>query len=210
MMVAAAKYRMSFGVGGLMLNESIVIAQAYQPGENWASARERLLAQGASSLPKLASQTRALREVYDRIGHLSDAERHYLSVEAARDDGRQRDRDRAEQQAMMWLAVCRTYRFVHEFAVEVISERYQSWRLDLGHEVFDRFLAEKAESDPGLAALSASTCAKLRQVLFRILREVGLISVEGRIQPIWLSGRMKRLIEESNPADLQVFPGNGG
>nr|WP_244435511.1 hypothetical protein [Martelella sp. AD-3] len=42
-----------------MLNESIVIAQAYQPGENWASARERLLAQGASSLPKLASQTRA-------------------------------------------------------------------------------------------------------------------------------------------------------
>ena len=54
MMVAAAKYRMSFGVGGLMLNESIVIAQAYQPGENWASARERLLAQGASSLPKLA------------------------------------------------------------------------------------------------------------------------------------------------------------
>lgn len=200
MMVAAAKYRMSFGLGGLMLNESIVIAQAYQPGENWASARERLLAQGASSLPKLASQTRALREVYDRIGHLSDAERHYLSVEA----------DRAEQQAMMWLAVCRTYRFVHEFAVEVISERYQSWRLDLGHEVFDRFLAEKAESDPGLAALSASTCAKLRQVLFRILREVGLISVEGRIQPIWLSGRMKRLIEESNPADLQVFPGNGG
>ena len=61
MMVAAAKYRMSFGVGGLMLNESIVIAQAYQPGENWASARERLLAQGASSLPKLASQIRDLR-----------------------------------------------------------------------------------------------------------------------------------------------------
>ena len=183
-----------------MLNETLAIAQGYQLGESWASARERLLAQGASSLPKLASQTRALREVYDRIGHLSDAERDYLSTEA----------DRAEQQAMVWLAVCRTYRFIYEFAVEVISERYQSWRLDLGHEVFDRFLAEKAESDPGLAELSASTCAKLRQVLFRVLREAGLRSVAGRIQPIWLSGRMKRLIEESNPADLRVFPGNGG
>ena len=200
MMSAVSKYRMSFSVGGLMLNESLVIAHAYQPGESWASARERLLAQGASSLPKLASQTRALREVYDRIGYLSDAERQYLSDDA----------DRAEQQAMMWLAICRTYRFVYEFAVEVINERYQSWRLDLGLEVFDRFLAEKAESDPGLAELSASTCAKLRQVLFRILREAGLRSVEGRIQPIWLSERMKRLIEESNPADLQVFPGNGG
>lgn len=200
MTAAATKYRMSFGVGGLMLNESLVIAQAYRPGETWASARERLLAQGASSLPKLASQTRTLREVYDRIGHLSDAERDYLSAEA----------DRTEQQAMVWLAVCRTYRFVHEFAVEVINERYRSWRLDLGHEVFDRFLAEKVECDPSLAELSPSTSAKLRQVLFRILREAGLRSVEGRIQPIWLSERMKRLIEESNPADLRVFPGKGG
>lgn len=199
-MSAVSKYRMSFSVGGLMLNESLVIAQAYQPGESWASARERLLAQGASSLPKLASQTRALREVYDRIGYLSDAERQYLSDDA----------DRAEQQAMMWLAICRTYRFVYEFAVEVMGERYQSWRLDLGLEVFDRFLAEKAERDPGLAELSSSTCAKLRQVLFRILRETGLRSVEGRIQPIWLSGRMKRLIGENNPADLRIFPGNGG
>ena len=199
-MSAVSKYRMSFSVGGLMLNESLVIAHAYQPGESWASARERLLAQGASSLPKLASQTRALREVYDRIGYLSDAERQYLSDDA----------DRAEQQAMMWLAICRTYRFVYEFAVEVMGERYQSWRLDLGLEVFDRFLAEKTECDPSLAELSSSTCAKLRQVLFRILRESGLISVEGRIQPILLSGRMKRLIEENNPADLRIFPGNGG
>lgn len=200
MVLGVSKYRMSFSVGGLMLNESLVIAQGYQPGESWASARQRLLTQSASSLPKLASQTRALREVYDRIGHLSDTERHYLSNDA----------DRAEQQAMMWLAICRTYRFVHEFAVEVINERYQSWRLDLGHEVFDRFLAEKAECDLSLAELSSSTCTKLRQVLFRILRESGLRSAEGRIQPIWLSGRMKRLIEENNTAELRIFPGNGG
>ncbi|WP_184220683.1 DUF1819 family protein [Paenochrobactrum gallinarii] len=193
-------YRMSFSVGGLMLNESLIIAGTYQPGEQWADVRERLLGQGVSTLPKLASQTRALREVFDRIGHLSDDERHYLLTEA----------DRAEQQAMIWLSVCRSYRFVHEFAVEVLNERFLSWRLDMGQEVFDLFLAEKAEQDLSLAQLSSSTCAKLRQVLFRILREAGLLSVEGRIQPVWLSGRMKRLIEESNPADLRVFPGNGG
>lgn len=108
MMATVSKYRMSFSVGGLMLNESLAIADAYKPGETWACTRERLLAEGASSLPKLASQTRALREVYDRIGHLSNEERHYLSAEA----------DRAEQQAIVWLAVCRTYRFIYEFAVE--------------------------------------------------------------------------------------------
>lgn len=183
-----------------MLNESLLVAQDYQPGERWSSARERILAQGASSFPKLASQTRALREVYDRIGNLTDAEREYLLVDA----------DQTEQRALLWLAVCRTYRFIFEFAVEVLNERYQSWRLDLDHTAFDRFFAEKAELDPALDELTQSTVAKLRQILFRILRESGLLSGDGRIQPIWLSGRMKRLVDERNPLEMQVFPGIRG
>ena len=194
------KYRMSFSVGGLMVREGMAVAQEYRSGESWAEARERLLSEGVSSLPKLASQTRVLREIFDRIGHLTEAERCYL-LESA---------DRLEQQALMWLAVCRTYRFVREFTVEVIVERYQSWRFDLGHEVFDRFLAEKADIDQSLAELSLSTCAKLRQVLFRILRECELLSREGKIQPIWLSARMKTLIAETSSADLLIFPGNVG
>lgn len=194
-----AKYRMSFSVGGLLVKESVALAQAYRANETWPEARERLMSEGISSFPKLASQTRVLREVFDRIGHLTDAERIYL-IEVA---------DRLEQQALVWLAVCRTYRFVKEFAVEVVAERYQSWRFDLGLEVFDRFLAEKAESDQGLAKLSPSTCAKLRQVLFRIMRESELLSDDGKIQPVWLSVRMKALIEETNPADLLIFPGSG-
>ena len=197
---AQTKYRMSFSVGGLMVREGMALAQECRLGETWAEARERLLSEGVSSLPKLASQTRVLREVFDRIGHLTEAERSYL-LESA---------DRLERQALMWLAVCRTYRFVREFTVEVIVERYQSWRFDLGHDAFDRFLAEKAETDQGLAELSLSTCAKLRQVLFRIMRESEVLSSEDKIQPVWLSARMKALIEETSPADLLIFPGNGG
>lgn len=199
-MVASQKYRMSFSVGGLMLNESLAIAQSYRAGEPWGAARDRLLREGASALPKLASQTRALREVYDRIGQLTEAERLWMLEEA----------DRAGQQAMMWLAICRTYRFVREFAVEVISDRFASWRLELGHDAFDRFLAGKAEFDQSLAELSPSTCAKLRQVLFRILRESGLLSANSQIEAVWLPLRMKLLIEENSPEDLWVFPGSEG
>lgn len=200
MMATPQKYRMSFSVGGLLVKESVALVEASRPGETWPEARERLVAEGISSFPKLASRTRVLREVFDRIGHLTDAERTYLLEDA----------DRLEQQALIWLAICRTYRFVREFAVEVVAERYNSWRFDLGLEVFDRFLAEKAESDQGLAKLSPSTCAKVRQVLFRIMRESGLLSDDGKIQPIWLSVRMKVLIEETNPEDLLIFPGNRG
>lgn len=197
--IAPSKYRMSFGVGGLLVKESVALAQVCKPDETWPEARERLVAEGISSFPKLASQTRVLREVFDRITHLTDGEREFLLEDA----------DRPEQHALIWLAVCRTYRFVREFAVEVVAERYQSWRFDLGLEVFDRFLAEKAESDQGLAALSPSTRAKVRQVLFRIMRESGLLNDEGKIQTVWLSVRMKALVAETDPADLLIFPGNG-
>jgi hypothetical protein len=197
---ASKKYRMSFSVGGLQVRESVALVKACRSGETWPEARERLVAEGFSSFPKLASQTRVLREVFDRIGHLTYAERTYLLEEA----------DRLEEQALIWLAVCRTYPFIREFVVEVVSERYQSWRFELGLEAFDRFFAEKAESDQGLAKLSPSTVAKVRQVLFRIMRESGLLNEEGKIQPIWLSVRMKALIKETDPSDLLLFPGNGG
>ena len=183
-----------------MLNESLVIAQSYRAGEPWGVARDRLLREGTSALPKLASQTRALREVYDRIGQLTEAERLWMLEEA----------DRAGQQAMLWLAICRTYHFIREFAVEVIVDRFTSWRLELGLDAFDRFFAGKAELDQSLTELLPSTCAKLRQVLFRILRESGLLSHSGQIEAVWLPLRMKQLIEEHSPEDLRVFPGGEG
>ncbi|MDX0488821.1 DUF1819 family protein [Sinorhizobium medicae] len=198
-MASISKYRMSFSVGGLMVNESVALARHCHQDETWPDARARLLSEGISSFPKLASQTRVLREIFDRVSQLTPAERAYLLEDA----------DRSEQQALIWLAVCRTYTFVREFAIEVIEERFLSWRLDLGHEAFDRFLAEKAEVDTTLSELSPSTCAKLRQVLFRILRESGLLGDEGRIQQVWLSARMKALIHEQCPEDIRIFPGNG-
>lgn len=199
-MASMSKYRMSFSVGGLMVNESVALARHCHPDETWPEARARLLSESISSFPKLASQTRVLREIFDRVSQLTQEERAFLLEEA----------DRSEQQALIWLAVCRTYAFVREFAIEVIEERFLSWRLDLRHGAFDRFLAEKAEFDTTLSELSPSTCAKLRQVLFRILRESGVLSTEGRIQQIWLSTRVKTLIYEHYPEDIRIFPGNRG
>ncbi|WP_113913309.1 DUF1819 family protein [Roseovarius dicentrarchi] len=195
--IKAGKYRMSFSTGGLFVNESIVLAEHYRSGESWDDARERLLAENITALPKLASQTRSLREIYGRITRLSDDERAFLLERS----------DRQEQQAILWLAVCRTYRFIREFAVEVIQDRYQSWRLELGHETFDRFLAEKAEWNEPLTQLSPSTCAKLRQVMFRIMREAGILNGNDNIQAIWLSPGLRTLISEVDPQDLLVFPG---
>lgn len=190
-------YKMSFSTGGLFLNESLELARLHHDGEPWKETILRALDEGITSLPKSASNRRTLREISNRLLTLSVEERTYL-VEAA---------DRSDQQALLWLATCRAYRFIREFAVEVVRERYLSYQLDLPLESFDMLFEAKAEWDDNLAALSRSTRIRLRQVMFMIMRQSGIISEEDRIQTAILSTRLKNLIADKNRGELVVFPG---
>ena len=190
-------YKMSFSTGGLFLNETLAVARLHVAGEPWSVTISRALTEGATSLPKAASQRRTLREIVNRLSTLTDMERDYLLTEA----------DRGDQLALLWLATCRAYRFVREFATDVLRERYLSFQLDLPLESFDILFAAKAEWDEGLASISSSTRAKLRQVLFRMMREAHVISDDSRIQSAIVSSRLRAMLEQECPADLVLFPG---
>jgi hypothetical protein len=194
---APQSYKMSFSTGGLFLNESLEVARLHREDEDWRDTITRALGEGAASLPKAASRRRTLREIANRISTLTRDELDFFTTDA----------DRLEQQALLWLSTCRAYRFVREFAIEVIRERYLSYQLDLPLEAFDTLLDAKAEWDEGLAAINLSTRLKLRQILFRIMREAGVISEEGKIQTYYLSTRLHHLIAENRPADLAIYPG---
>lgn len=191
------KYRMSFTTGGLLINESVEIARLHKPGEAWADTVVRALSEGATLLPKAKSNRRTVREISNRLVTLSAEELAFLAGES----GRQ------EQQALLWLAVCRAYRIVREFSVEVIRERHLSYRFDLSHEAFDQFFDAKAEWDDFLASISGSTRERSRQVLFKMMREASIISESNQIQTAYLSPKVERLIRESGAGDLAVFPG---
>ncbi|WP_240652494.1 DUF1819 family protein [Alexandriicola marinus] len=190
-------YKMSFGTGGLLLNESVEVARLHVSDEPWEDTIRRAIEAGTTALPKTASNRRTLREISNRLLTLTDTERDFLIDHA----------DRADRQALLWLATCRAYRFIREFAVEVIRERYLSYQYELPLESFDILLDAKAEWDDHLASLTSSTRLKLRQVLFRIMREAGVISQAGQIQAALLSSQLKTMIEEQAPGDLAVFPG---
>jgi hypothetical protein len=190
-------YKMSFSTGGLFLNESLEVGRLHHAGEAWGDTIARALDEGTTSLPKAVSNRRTLREIVNRLSMLGDEEIRFLTDDA----GRQ------EQQYLLWLATCRAYRFVREFAVEVICDRYLSYQLDLPLERFDIFFAAKADWDDGLASISEMTRNKLRQILFRIMREAGIISADNRIQSTYLSASLRALIEVTAPTDLAVFPG---
>lgn len=190
-------YKMSFSTGGLFINESVHLARLHEVGEDWSQTISRGLSEGTAALPKTASNRRTLREIANRISCLNAEELGFLVGQA----------DRPEQEALLWVATCRAYRFIREFVVEVIQERFLSYRLDLPLDAFDHFFDSKAEWSDELASISRSTRLKLRQVLFRMLREAGVIDTADKIRPAYVTPRLRALIESQNPADIQVFPG---
>lgn len=196
-MVTKSPYKMSFSTGGLFVNESVEVARLHAGCGDWKKTIATAMADGATSLPKAASNRRSLREIVNRLSCLTNDERQFLIDEA----------DRPEQEALLWLATCRAYRFVREFAIEVIQERFLTYRPDLPLDAFDRFFESKAEWESELLDISPGTKRKLRQILFRIMRESGLIDGKGKIRPAYLSSRLHALIARHHPSDLLIFPG---
>jgi hypothetical protein len=194
--LSGTAYRMSFTVGGLFLNEALAAAMAHDRLGDWTQAQEEIQAGAAVGFRKTSSMHRAAREVVTRLKQLTEAELALL-----------RRGTREEQAALLWLAICRTYRLVGEFAVEVLQERFLSLRPELEPEAFGRFIEAKAEWQKELATLKPSTRQKLQQVLFRILREAGLWSREGQIQRMPLSKRLLATLGERNASELAFFPG---
>jgi hypothetical protein len=189
-------YLMSFGTGGLYINESVAVARLHISGADWDSTLAAAQEKGAFPVRKTSSARRSIREIVNRLRRLS-ADELALFVEG----------DRSEQAALLWLAACRAYRFIGEFAVEVLSDRFLSLRTDLTYDDFDTFLSAKEEWSPKLAALSASTRAKLRAVLFRLMREAEILSQDDRILGAMLSPRVVALIQAGDPEELHFFPG---
>lgn len=189
-------YLMSFGTGGLYVNESVAVARLHRPGTDWDATAALARDVGAFPVRKASSAQRSIREIVNRLRWLTDNELEVF-VEG----------ERSEQSALLWLAACRAYRFIREFAVEVLNERFLSLRTDLTYDDFDTFLAAKAEWSPKLATLSGTTQAKLRAVLFRLMREAEILSPDDRILGSILSRRVLALIHAGDPDELRFFPG---
>lgn len=188
-------YLMSFGTGGLYITESVAIACLHAAGNDWEATVIAAQERGAFPVRKVSSARRSIREIVNRLKQLSSDELALL-IEG----------ERSEQAALLWLAVCRAYRFIAEFAVEVLSVRFLSLRTTLTYDDFDTFLSAKEEWSPKLATLSVSTRAKLRAVLFRLMREAEVLSQDNRILGAMLSPRVLAVIQARNPDELGYFP----
>lgn len=189
------RYILSFTGARLQRAESVLLAELFQECRDWGQVR--LEAEGGNILQvrTLSSATRVARELVFRLQELSAQELELL-VSGSQED----------QNHLLWVAICRRYRLVAEFAIEVVRERFLSLGPPLELADFDAFYFRKADWHEELDELKPVTRNKLRQVLFGMMRDTGLITDQGAINPVLLSSEVRNAIAETHPDDLGLFP----
>lgn len=189
------RYTMSFTTGGLFHRESVELAALYLALGDWDSVMDRVMAENLLQTRTVNSLKRISSEVISRLMTFSKGELEFL-VES----------NHNEQAYLLWVAVCRRYKFIAEFAVEVLREHYHTLKPDVSRDDFDYFYNRKSDWHLELDEITPSTREKLRQVLFKILREADLITTNNMILAAMLSPRLIDLIQKSGRRDILYFP----
>lgn len=189
-------YRLSFTVGGLLLHESIALAEAWVVSRDWKVARASVpdnlfVASGGAS-----SASRIRNEAVRRLRTLDEAELVHLASCPITD-----------ARALCWAAACREYRLLSDFAWQVLLVRHHPYAEPIRGADFEMLMDGVDATDARAAPVSRSTRARLRSVLLRMLREAELIDAEGRVLTLPITEELRALLSRRALGGLDCIPG---
>lgn len=189
------RYALSFTSGALLSKEAAVLAPVYVELKDWEKVRDLSVAENLLQSRTYRTGLRVSRETIKRLSALTDNELEMFD-----------DITASERGHLMWVAACRRYDLIGEFAEEVLRERFLTLASTVSYEDYDSFYRSKAMWHDELGAIADSTYKKLRQVLFRMMTEAALIDSDGLIEPTLLSVRVVECLSERSPSDIRFFP----
>jgi len=194
-MHSQSKYILSFTAASLRLNEMVKVAKAAD--DNNSSDLKVVKESGVVfSSVKTRTSDREFREIRKRLEKLTPEQINILI-----------DGDLISQKQVAFLAVCKRYAFIRDFAIEVIRDKVLVFDYQLHESDYNSFVNSKILLHPELEAFSESTRKKAKQVMFRILEQAGIIknAVEKAIQPQILQQDVINVIVKDDPAWLKIF-----
>jgi len=191
----SSNYKLSFTAASLSLTESIKIAGVYNKCRDWDLTKSQIVKDNLLQSRTNSRTIRTSREIIQRLESLNE-EQLLLLV----------DGNIAEQKYVLWFAVCKTYNLISEFAIEVVHERYLNRSMKVTELDYDAFFNRKADWNPELDQITTTTRKKIRQVVFRMMREADLITEDNTILQAMLSRRLVQAIKPDAPMSFQIFP----
>ena len=188
-------YTLSFTAGSALLNKTMVIATLFVELQDWHKVKAKVLAENLLQVRMSSAAKCISREIVNRIKKLTSDEVFLLIKGSHR-----------LQQQLVWLSICRNYRLIYDFTVEVIGSHFASSRFLLAGADYNAFFHQKAQWHSNLERATVATQAKTRQVLFRMLCELALTNSHHEILPQRLEPKLLKVLSQ-NKAELAIFPG---
>jgi len=187
------KYRLSFGTGNAYINESDMILKKYLENKDWKETEKYSIENNILQTNTLSSAKRIFREISLRLKSLSNEEQEFFIRS-----------NYIDQSILIWISICRTYQFIGDFASMIISEKFSSYQLEIEYSDFNYFFEKQQVLHEELRTLKDSTRKKLRQVIFRIMKDLNIISKDKEITPLLPSLELKE-VTKSTRKDLKLF-----
>lgn len=111
------------------------------------------------------------------------------------------------QKQIAFLSMCKVHGYIRDFVVEVLREKVLVYDYQISEGEYLTFFRGKLEMHSKMNEFSELTHKKIRQVLFKVLEQTGLIDdiKSKEIQPQVIDDRVIRAIATDNKEWLKIF-----
>jgi len=190
------KYSFSFTGASALITETLAVAEEYYKLKDWKKTYWLMLENNHLSKIKEGTFKREFSEIKKRLSLLTNEQLHLL-INGNYD----------EAKSMILLSLIKAYPYVFDFIVEVLLNKYLLFDRMLLDSDYIRFVNSKSLQHPELEKITEITSKKVKQVLFKLLEQVGLITniKNGIILKPFLSSSVLYVILNEEPVFLGAF-----
>ena len=171
------------------------IAQVFIDSQrDWLLTENKVIEKNLLQKGSKATLKRKFNEFKKRCSSLTDEELEALSKNE-------------NTKLLVFLASVKTYPLLFEFCTEVLRNKYLIFDTILLESDWINFIEAKKSVSKALNAKSESTLKKTKQVIFNMLRGVGLIDGHetSHITKIYLPDNFVKIVCRDNPKWLAAF-----
>ena len=194
--IGAMKYRFSFTAVGLASVATQEVAALFRESGSWDAVYKRVVRENTLGCRTESALKRIGSELVHRLGALSSEEVDRFVENRL-----------GERNLFAWLAICRYYEMIGDFAVEALHEAYVSGQKTFTHTDYARFVNAKLSLHPELDQVSDQTFAKMRQIIFKMMTEAGFLDGEQNIIPVVMDKDLANFIPKRDFAFFPMFIG---
>ncbi|NBW58640.1 DUF1819 family protein [bacterium] len=164
-MVLKNKYSFSFTGASALSAETLIIAEEYVRLQDWEKVKVSVQENNLMNKTKQNTSKRMYHELKKRLELLTNEQLNLL-VNGSPD----------ESKAMVLLSLLKAYSFFKDFVIEVIRTKYLLYNNIIVSSDYTSFFNTKAITHNELNTITEKTTNKVKQVLFKMLEQVGLIN----------------------------------